>query len=490
MANQLSRIVMRNSAFGMAAQIAIKVLSFSFSVLIVRHLGAEAYGQYAAVLAFGAVFVFLGDLGLGAFAVREVARWRSLPDGEGKIRELYGNVLTLRLALSVLAALLLIGTAWLTGRPVVMVEAIALGTLGLIMYGVQGTSDSLLAGFERLDISAGTKVLQQLAFVLAGAVALWIGLGYYGLIYANLLGIAILTFSCWRGVRGLGIRAAGAAVRAWPALIRASLPFGVIGFALGLSYKFDSVLLNVFRGDVETGYYNAAYNLIFSVVVVSNVLNTSLYPSLSRQVAADPDALPAICQRALRYLLALALPITFGIFLLAGQVVPLLFTAAYRPAAPVLEILIWVVPLMFTSEFLGYVVVVRRQERKVARAVIASTATNVAANLILVPWLGLYGASVMTVVTEAVLVGQYVWHLRAMLATFDWGRILLRPLAATVGMSAVLFVARDLPIAALIPLGGLVYAGLLLALGGLDKQELEFLAGFGRRPVPVQVVAD
>jgi O-antigen/teichoic acid export membrane protein len=53
---QLTRTVLRNSAFGMAAQMLIKILSFGFSVLIVRNLGASDFGQYSAVMAFGVTF--------------------------------------------------------------------------------------------------------------------------------------------------------------------------------------------------------------------------------------------------------------------------------------------------------------------------------------------------------------------------------------------------------------------------------------------------
>jgi O-antigen/teichoic acid export membrane protein len=403
---QFSRVVARNSAFGMAAQMAIKLLSFGFSVLIVRNLGAADYGQYAAVLAFGAMFVFLADLGLSPYTVREVARWRDAPDGMERVSALFGDVLLLRFLLSVLAALLLITTAWLTGRPMVMTIAIALGTLGLVMYSVQGSSDAMLAGFERLDLSAGSKVSYQLVFVLAGAAALLLGAGYYGLIGANLLGIAVMTIICWRGARALGLRPGRAVVRNWPVLLRASIPFGIIGFTLGLSYRFDSVLLNIFRSDVETGYYNAAYNLVFSTVMLSNVINTSLYPSLTRQAASAPHTLPAIYERALRYLLALALPIAVGAATLADQIVPFLFKAAYLPAVPALQIVIWVVPLMFASEFLGYVVLIAGDERRAARAVVVRTGFNVVLNLLVVPRYGFLGAAAMTVLTEAVLVGQ------------------------------------------------------------------------------------
>ncbi|MES4792646.1 MAG: flippase, partial [Chloroflexota bacterium] len=108
----------------------------------------------------------------------------------------------------------------------------------------------------------------------------WLSLGYYGLIFANLLGILLMAFLCWRGVHRLGVRAQRPRTTVWPRLLRASIPFGIIGFTLGLSYKLDSVLLNIFRGDTETGYYNAVYNLVFSAAILSNALNTALYPSL------------------------------------------------------------------------------------------------------------------------------------------------------------------------------------------------------------------
>ncbi|MBI3243372.1 MAG: flippase [Chloroflexi bacterium] len=473
---KFSITVLRNSAFGMVAQLTIKALSFAFSVLVVRNLGAEAFGQYAAVMAFGALFAFISDLGLGVYSVREVARWRDLPDGPAQANALYANVLTLRLALSLLAALLVTLTAWLSGRPLVMVGAIALNACGLILYAVQGTSEAVLAGFERLDLSAGAKVVNQLAFVVVGAAALFWGFGYYGLILATLLGVALMTFVCWRGVHALGVRAAGVQAQRWPALLRASLPFGVIGFALGLSYKFDSVLLNIFRSDAETGYYNAAYNLIFSAAIISNVFNTALYPSLTRRAVTEPESLPRVYERALRYMLLIALPIAVGGWTLADQLIPFLFGADYAPAVPAFKIVIWVLPLMFASEFLGYVVLISGKEARAARAVLVSTGLNVAANLLLVPRFGFIGAAVMTVLTEAVLVGQYVWTLRPVMQKINWGNSLLRPLLAVFLMGGlVLLVHSLLPLLASVAVGGVTYGLLLLALGVIGMDDLRFV---------------
>lgn len=108
MMNSLVSTVLRNSVAGMIAQLAIKVLSFCFSIFIVRQLGATDFGQYAAVIGFGSVFLFIADLGLAPYTVREVARLRSEPDHIERIRNLYADILALRLILALIAGTLVV----------------------------------------------------------------------------------------------------------------------------------------------------------------------------------------------------------------------------------------------------------------------------------------------------------------------------------------------------------------------------------------------
>jgi len=369
--------------------------------------------------------------------------------------------------------------AWLTGRPLYMVIAIGLNGLGLFLYAVQGGSEAVLSGFERLDIAATARVINQLVFVLLGALVLFLGWGYFGLVIAGLAGTAVLTVICWNGVRSLGLRPAAPRREDWLRLLKASLPFGIITLALGLSYKFDTVLLTIFRGDVETGYYNAAYNLVFSAVVFSNVINTALYPSLSRHSVHSPQNLPGIYSRTLRYMMAVSLPIAVGVWALADQLVPFLYTAKYLPAVEALKIVIWVVPLMFASEFLGYVVVIANQERVVARSVVISTCINIGANLVLVPRFGFVAAAVMTVLTEAILVGQYAFSLRKQLARTDLKAGLLLPLVSAGVMGGVLVLARGwMGLLACILVGAIIYTALLL---GFRVIGLEDIRSFRRK---------
>jgi O-antigen/teichoic acid export membrane protein len=478
--NQLGRTVARNSLFGFTAQITIKLLSFAFAIVIVRNLGAEAFGQYSAVLAFGAVFVFLADLGLSPYTVRELAHRRDAADGPNRASALYGNLLLLRFVLSLLTALVIVSAAILTQRPPAMIGGVALGTLGLIMYSVPGAGEAVLSGFERIDIASVARVAGQLVFVTAGGAGLFLGFGYYGLIVANLLGISLMALYAWHAVRRIGVRPSPPDLRKCLLLIPRTLPLTVGGLALGLSYYYDSILLNITRGDAETGYYAAAYNLVFSAMVISNALSAALYPSLTRATANAPERLLVVLQRPLRFLLMIALPITVGTSVLAGQLVPLLYRSSYAQAVPALQIIIWVLPFMYVSNLLGYVVLIQWKERKGSRSVLISSALNVAVNSLLVPSLGLVAAAVMTVITEVVLVAQFAWILYPLMRKIDWGSALLRPLLASALMGVAVLVAHDLPLGVLVGLGVVTYVSFLLALRAIGRNDLHFLLSLRR----------
>jgi O-antigen/teichoic acid export membrane protein len=419
--------------------------------------------------------MIFSDLGLSPYTVREVARLRNGRDTAVQINQLYGNVLSLRIVLTILTAAMQIGTAWLTGETILIIGAVALNSIGLLLYSVQGATDAVLQGFERLDITSRAKVTQQIVFVVLGTAGLLLHASFFGLIGASLCGIALLTVACWRGLASIGVRPARPTPEQWAGLLRICFPFGVIGLTLGLSYKFDSVLLYHFRGNIENGLYTAAYNLVFSTAMLSNIINTSLYPSLSRQANSDPTSLDRVYDRILRYLLISGLPIAVGGSILAEQIILLIGGQAYRGAIEIFQILILVSPLMFVSEYLGYIVLIRGEEKKAARSVLISTGVNIIANIIFIPMYGMMAAAVITVITEIVLVIQYVLVLRSNVH-FDGVRSVRYPLIAAGLMgAAVLFAHPYLPLLANIAVGAAVYLPALIALNVIGRDELRFV---------------
>jgi len=100
-------------------------------------------------------------------------------------------------------------------------------------------------------------------------------------------------------------------------------------------------------------------------------------------------------------------------------------------------------------------------------------------NLVLVPRFGFVAAAVMTVLTEAILVGQYVFSLRKQLARTDLKAGLLLPLVSAGVMGGVLVLARGwMGLLACILVGAIIYTALLL---GFRVIGLEDIRSFRRK---------
>jgi O-antigen/teichoic acid export membrane protein len=192
--------------------------------------------------------------------------------------------------------------------------------------------------------------------------------------------------------------------------------------------------------------------------------------------------MPAICERVLGCLLIISLPFAIGVWLLSDQIVELLYGNEYVGAAAPLSVLIWVIPMMFITEFLGYIIVIDGSERRVAMAITVSSFVNISLNLLLVPRFGVMAAAFMTVITEAVLLSQYLWHLRHLLAKVNWTQVLLRPLFAATVMGFIVYFLDDLSLLIRIAIGAASYAVVLLLTGAVGRSELNFLRTL-RQPV-------
>ncbi len=479
---RLPLTVARNSLFSLLGQITVKVLSVVFAIVVVRRLGDAGYGLYATALAYVGMFAILSDLGLAPYMVREVAK---NPD---RTLALFANAVLLRLVLSAGTLAVIVGSAIALKRSPELILGTAIAACTLFIYAVEGPMESLFIARERLDFLSLMNVLQQMGFVVLGTAALAGRLGFMGLLAASLGSLMLATAAGWRLLRRTGGAPWRPDPRLWPTLLKAALPFGVIGFSLGLSYKVDTVLLQYFYGDAVTGWYNAAYNLIFLLMMVSHAVNLALYPALCRQHATDPKQMPAIYTQALKYLFVIAIPIAVGTTVLAGPLVRLLYTDRFAPSVLPLRILIWVLPLMFLTELLGNVTIIHDQEKKVARALLVSTAVNVALNLVLIPRWGLLAASAVTVLTEMILAGQYLWLLRRELATVDFQVVLLKPGLAAALMGLVVFLARGLNFFLVVPLGAAIYLSLLALTGSVGRQEAVLLGDLVRRRAGSQEV--
>ena len=398
--------VIKNALTLFGGQVGIKVISFAFSVAVIRSLGSAEYGKYAVSVAFGGLFTVVSDLGLATMAMREIARdRRSVP-------RLFSNVLALRLLLSTGVVALTSVLAWLVGYDGEIRLGILIAASGLMSYAVLGVADTVSLGLERFSLSATINfVAQALTLVLAALLVVGGG-GFIGLLAGTTIGVMSTGLFAVRRLQRETRLGAPIEPRAWRGLIASSLPFAAITLALAVSYKADAVILSMFTDTSTIGAYAVAYNLVFTFAAVSHSINLALFPALTRQHTDAPAMSSAAFRRGIQYLLFISLPVAAFVSLNARGIVVLLYGQELASAARPLAALAWVIPLMFLSEFLGYIAIIVGREQIAARANWVASIGNVGLNLALIPMFGIMAAAVVTVITEMLLVAQYFIALR------------------------------------------------------------------------------
>ncbi|MCB0170090.1 MAG: glycosyltransferase [Anaerolineaceae bacterium] len=469
--NSLLSIAARNSFFSTFGKLGVKLISFAFTIFIIRWLGDADYGTYVIIWSYVTIFAMLSDAGLSMYAIREIAKHN--PESPS----IAANIIVLRLALAMITILIIMLFAGWVGYSDEYLHLIFFASLILPLYAVQDPLDAVLQAHERFDLSAFSLIVGQLAFVAAGLIFLLLGWHVGGLIMAALLNVMVSAIVAWWAIRqdhadSLRFRLTPTA---WWRYLRISFPFGLIKLWLSWALKIDVVILSWFWFEQMAGWYGAAYAIVLGVTVISTSISTALYPSLSRQYAENPTSLPHIYQQILKYLLIISLPITAGVFLTADHWINLLYGPDFAPTATVLSILILIVPLLFVSEFFRYTLLATNREHIAVRELGWSVLLNVLLNLWLIPLYGFLAAAIVAVITEAVLVFLYLWQLRYDLSLLSLLKILARPLAATLGLIIVVFELSSTGLVIQVLAGGITYITLIWLLGTINAEDYQAL---------------
>jgi O-antigen/teichoic acid export membrane protein len=391
--------VIRGGTLRGGGYVAGLVLGAASSVFLLRGLGVEDFGRYAAVTAVLGVVSTLTDAGLTAVGSRELAL---RPPGRAR-EELVRVLVALRIVFSVAAVLAAALFVLLAGYDRVMVEGTLLAGLGVLLVNVQATAMLPLTVELRLGAVTAFELAKQ-ALTLAGIAVLAAAgaslLPYFAV--QVLVGAAVLalTPAVLAGIRPLLPRLDRAAAAA---LMREALPLAV-AIAMNVLYlRLLVVLVSLTRSEAETGLYGTSFRVFELLVGLPLLVLGVALPLLAVAGAEDLDRLRYALQRLSEVALVAGLGLALATAALAEPGIRLLYGAEYADAAPILRIQAWaLVPLFLGQVFLLALVSLRRQ-RAVAVANAIALVVVLALGLALIEARGGEGAALAGVVAEAVL---------------------------------------------------------------------------------------
>ena len=254
-------------------------------------------------------------------------------------------------------------------------------------------------------------------------------------------------------------------------LLKKSLPLGLATMMIQIYLYFDTLLLGLFKGDEDVGFYNAAYKLVFFVLILDRVFTETLFPLITRLYKESQERLENLLKRYARWIIALVLPIGVGGTLLASSIMILLYGPEYEKGIIVFQILVWMVTLSSINSVYGFGLIGCDREKFYTMVITVGTAVNILLNLLMIPLFGGVGAALTILFSEGIMFVMMILRFERIVKVQFW-KYLPKPLLASITMGGLIHLLRDLHPLLLVPFGCFVYIALLLLLKGIALEEI------------------
>lgn len=439
-----------------AAEVAGKGASFLMFALAARQLGVDDFGVFSwsfAIAMLANSFVVWG------FDLVQVRVGSKSPD---LVPELLTNVVVVRLLLSVVALVVVMGLTWNDSdtTPGVMF----LVTLACLIDTVNDAIRSAAAALRRLATFSKHMIVQR--FVTAGlAIAvLMAGGSLLAFSAAYCLGTAIgVAWMCVVSARlGAPMRFSRVSRARIVWLLRESRTLGIFTVVNMAVFRIDTVMLGAIGSVSEVGYYAVAYKMFETVLFVVWSVNRVSAP----EIAAADTASKArrTLEVATATILSLLCPYVVVLIVRGGDLAGFLFGGEYNPGAAIATSVLGLALIPYTLQYqFGSAVIARGHNATVLVAATVALVTNVGLNLWLIPRYGAAGAAVATAVTLLVQAGVLLIAVVRELGGVSLWRPAIHLTVAGLIMVPVLWAIGPVVVAAVA--AGLLYLLIWFALG-------------------------
>ncbi|WP_328476970.1 oligosaccharide flippase family protein [Actinoplanes sp. NBC_00393] len=406
-------------------KVVASALSALSAIAVVRSLGPDHFGQYAAGMATYYLLTALTEFGFGQVLGMAI--------GRGATNEARFGRLVLRVSIAwstavavagvVVAAFFAFGTIR-GGTLLVMTPAVALAGTSVVRQFFYARHE--IGRMAAVDLSTSlVTAVALIGLALTGAPAVLIAAAASAMSVVN---SALVLRAAWPWLRtgpGDQVRSGTTA----PRLFRDAVPIGIASFLATAYGSIDLVLLSSLFSSEVVGQYAGAVKVLNILAIFPGLVMSIALP----QIAADwndPDRLGHLLARLWHWFVALVMPAIVVVAVHATDTMTVLFGDAYSSAGDLLRVLTIAAAAAMFSNLLGVVVMAADRVRWLVTQNIIALVLNVAGNLWLAPRFGIVTAAWLTVATEVFVCWGSWLLLRNRIPVGHLLRVSLLPLVA------------------------------------------------------------
>jgi O-antigen/teichoic acid export membrane protein len=469
--NTIQRIT-KNVGVLFISQMLSYVLGFFTLIYSARYLGVEGFGTLSLALAFTGIFSVCMDLGLSTLTIREVARDKSLA------KEYVANITFIKIVMTILTLLLIFIIVQLLGYDPQTMQVVYVIALYTVFTTFSQLFYAVFQAYEKMEYQSIGTILSSFLLLVGVFLAIYFkfNLVQFSLIYV-VSGASILVYALFTYSQKFSLPKVSFNIEQWKSLIKESWPFAITGISINLYLWVDTIILSVIQGPDAVGLYNASYKLIMVLLFIPIVFNNAVFPLMSQYYISSKESLSLTFEKLLKTMILVAIPIGIGTVLIAKKVILMIYGTQFLGGVLALQILIWSTVLIFARSPFERVLESSNRQLTVTKVFFIGAAFNVVMNIIVIPRYSYVGASIITVLTDAIVLGLLIVVTRGMGLSIskNTGTSLLKIIMASLIMGITLKYLLDLNIFLVIVIGAIIYISILLMLKIFDVDEIRII---------------
>ncbi|MEK7149433.1 MAG: flippase [Patescibacteria group bacterium] len=391
--------ILKNFLWLGTSQVGSRLIKSAITIYAARALGTAGYGVFSYAMALTGFFIFFKNIGVDSILTREVAR------RPAEREQLFATSFWLEIGLLAVTAFLLFFIAPLFNR---IPEALILIPVLAVMLIADDLKDLFVAffrGIEKMEWEAIVVVATNIAIVIFGFVALLISASplYLALAYA-----AAAVFGAFLAGGIIFFRHTKGFFRSFDRnliapILRSAWPIAFGGLASIFLFNIDIVMLGFWRTVDDVGIYAAVQKIVGILTVIPTLVGASTFPMFSRLAhVKDSARVRQVMESLIGALFLFAAPLVLGGTVLGASLLKFIFGSAYGAGANAMAVLLFsIFPIFLMVIFANFIFAYDEQRKTIGYPIIASL-VNVGLNFLLVPRLGMIGASLATVASSMI----------------------------------------------------------------------------------------
>ena len=465
-----------------ATQLLLRLVGLILIPIITKTLGAYQYGIWAQISVTISLLTPLAMLGLWATIVRFLAGEKE----KDKIRDGFLSVVAVIIFTgSLLSVILFSSSNFLASTVFGDINAsyfVKAASFLVLISALDGITFTYFRTFGQIKIYSTLTLVKSFGGLGLIAFLLLSGFGLLGVIVAVLIVDSIIFTIAF----SLVISQIGFKLPIFSELkpyLRFGMPLIPHTMTTWIVHSSDRYIIGYFLGMASVGIYSVAFAMGNLILFFLTPIQFSLVPTISKLYEEKRiEEVRNYLKYSLKYFLIFAIPSAFGLSVLAKQLLQILTTSEFVSGSIVVPFVAFGVITFGIFQTSIYILhLAKKTELNLILSGIVAV-SNIILNLILIPYIGISGAAIATLISYSVLAALTVFvSFKYLKFDIDWYFILKSTFSSTV-MALLILKLNPIDVfqvLASISIGTIVYFVLIISLRGVTKTELKFFWDIG-----------